>query len=100
MKILCISDTHGLHEYITSKMIDADILCIAGDFTNIGKREDVESFGAWLKKLPYEYKIVCAGNHDWAFANKNKNKAPVWLKKDESIIYLQDEEIIINGIKF
>jgi Icc-related predicted phosphoesterase len=101
MKIVCISDIHGQHKNMSHKMPEGDILCVAGDISNVGRREQIESFGAWLKKLPYEKKIVCAGNHDWAFANNKKEKASNWLKQnDESIVYLQDEGYIYNGIKF
>lgn len=100
MKIVCISDTHGLHKSMEHEMPDGDVLCVAGDITNIGHRDDVESFAAWLKKLPYKKKFVIAGNHDWCFANRKKDKAPIWLMADETIIYLQDTEFIYEGIKF
>ena len=99
MKVVCISDTHGLHKTMHHSMPKGDILCVAGDITNVGKRDDVESFGAWLSKLPYEKKFVIAGNHDWCFQNSGKKKAPQWLMKDESIIYLQDSYYIYKGLK-
>lgn len=100
MKVVCISDTHGLHKHMKHKMPEGDVLVVAGDITNVGHRDDVESFGAWLKQLSYERKLVIAGNHDWCFANSKTKKAPEWLQKDESIIYLQDSEYIWKGYSF
>ena len=100
MKIACISDTHSLHHQMKYNMPEADILCIAGDFTNVGAKADVISFGNWLSKLPYKKKIIIAGNHDWCFANHSKKKSSEWLMQDKSIVYLENSEYIYNGIKF
>lgn len=99
MKLVCISDTHGMHDRIKS-MPKGDILCFAGDFTNIGSKTDIIRFGEWLSRQKYKYKIICAGNHDWGIFWK-RQKAQEWLtQKDNSIFYLQDETITINGINF
>ena len=68
IRIMCMSDTHSLHELIPQEYIyPADIAVHAGDFTNVGKREDVISFREWFKRLPTKYKILIAGNHDISF---------------------------------
>lgn len=94
MKIICISDTHGLHHKMT-KIPDGDVLVIAGDITNVGSKSDVLSFNSWVNRLPHKEKIMIAGNHDWCFYRK-KN-AYKWL---EDIIYLQDQEYTVDNIKF
>ena len=43
------------------------MLIHAGDFTNTGELEQVESFGAWIAAYPASHKIVIAGNHDTTF---------------------------------
>ena len=98
MKIVCISDTHG-QEYNIQKHFQlppGDILLHAGDFQSYGKMEEAVRFNKWLGTLPYKYKIVIAGNHDrvpWNIGSKNT--------KDlfTNAIYLQDEEIVIEGVR-
>ena len=65
MKIVCISDTHGLHWNLT--VPDGDILIHAGDVTRYGTFEDLYDFNKYLGSLPHPYKIVIAGNHDFCF---------------------------------
>jgi len=81
---------------------EGDVLVIPGDFTNVGAKADVKDFNLWLKEQPCKWKVVIAGNHDWCFATKGKKKkSPGWLTAgDDKIIYLQDDEVIIDGVKF
>lgn len=65
MKVVCISDTHGLHDGV--EVPEGDLLIHAGDITNVGKMELVRSFNDWLATLPHPHKIVIAGNHDFCF---------------------------------
>lgn len=67
-RFVCFSDTHGKHDYIAKKNYPhADVLLHAGDFTNTGELEQVESFAKWLNAYPAKHKIVIAGNHDITF---------------------------------
>jgi len=67
-RFVCFSDTHGLHDEIPKKHRPAaDILLHAGDFTNTGELEQVESLNKWLQAYPATEKIVIAGNHDVTF---------------------------------
>lgn len=64
-RFVCFSDTHGLHALIPKKHMPAgDVLLHAGDFTNTGELEQIESFNEWLETYPAEHKVVIAGNHD------------------------------------
>ncbi len=94
MRIVCISDTHNCHEQIL--VPEADILIHAGDATGLGTVEEIAAFNRWFKHLPHQYKIFVAGNHDWLF-EKNNSLARQML--DDSIIYLQDSHIEIEGLK-
>jgi 3',5'-cyclic AMP phosphodiesterase CpdA len=58
--LVCISDTHALHHQLPP-LPDGDVLIHAGDFTNIGSREDVESFVEWIKGQFIHHKIFIAG---------------------------------------
>lgn len=103
MKIVCIADTHGRHKklkkMLRGKMPEGDVIVCAGDNTPSGEVEMFMSFSNWLSRLPYKFKIVIAGNHDRNFANNDH-----CLCKDEllrrGIIYLEDSEVIIGGVKF
>lgn len=49
-RIVCISDTHGLHEALT--VPDGDVFIHAGDMTLGGREQEVAAFAAWLAALP------------------------------------------------
>jgi Icc-related predicted phosphoesterase len=92
MRLVIISDTHGSHRNI--KLPAGDILIHAGDFTRHGSDDDVAEFDDWLATLPYQDKIIIAGNHDFPFETKDGTKLL------SNGIYLQDSAVTINGIKF
>ena len=95
MKIACFADTHKCVDGL--EIPESDVVICAGDFCNIGSFEDIIAFNTWFKDLPAKHKIVIAGNHDVSFEN-NLTISKTFL--DESIIYLQDELIEINGTTF
>ena len=95
MLITCISDTHHRHNKVI--IPKCDVLVHAGDLTNKGSLNDVRDFARWLRKQPATHKIVVAGNHDFCFQNDSKAARKAL---GDSCIYLQDEEIIIDNIKF
>jgi hypothetical protein len=41
--------------------------CFVGDFTDIGKAEEVYRFNQHIGRLPHKHKIVIAGNHEVGF---------------------------------
>jgi Icc-related predicted phosphoesterase len=91
-RIVCISDTHTLHEQLV--VPDGDLLIHAGDFTNRGAIGDVEAFDAWLATLPHQHKIVIAGNHDFCF-ERTPDQAQACLT---SCTYLQDSGVQVEGL--
>jgi Icc-related predicted phosphoesterase len=93
MRIICISDTHNLHNQIS--IPDGDILIHAGDITSIGEKEIIINFNNWLGRLPHKHKIVIAGNHDFCFENE-----PVQTEKLlTNAIYLNNNGVEIEGLK-
>ena len=94
LKIVCISDTHGLHWNVT--VPDGDILIHAGDVTLHGAFEDLDDFNTYLGSLPHPHKIVIAGNHDFCFERDSQTCAAILT----NCIYLQDQAVTIQGIKF
>jgi len=100
MKILALSDTHGKHWQIPKDwMQPADVLVHAGDISNIGKVYEIVDFLDWFTKQPYRHKIFIAGNHDWGF-QENHDVVTKLVRDYGNIIYLEDSEVVINGVKF
>lgn len=93
-RIVCLSDTHNCNSQID--VPDGDILIHAGDATITGTVEEIKRFNKWFAGLPHRHKIFIAGNHDWLF-EKNNELARTLL--DTKIIYLQDSQAKIDGLK-
>lgn len=95
-RVVCISDTHGLHESVT--LPDGDVLVHAGDFMNYGRdpMEAVEFFG-WFGAQKHPHKVLIAGNHDVYFeqyADVARRLLP------EGVEYLEDSGATVAGLKF
>lgn len=100
MKIWHISDTHGLH-YLLDVPEGVDMVIHSGDASNnrdMYKNElEFKNFLNWFKELPIKYKVFVAGNHDRCVeVNLFNIKTQM---KEVGIIYLENEEVIIDGIK-
>ena len=96
MKIICISDTHGLHNNVS--LPDGDLLIHAGDVTSRGTRQEVLDFINWFESLKqYTYKIFIAGNHDFFFEDAIESEVKNLLP--DNLIYLNDSGVEIEGIK-
>ena len=94
MKIVAISDTHGLHWHLN--IPGGDVLIHAGDLTDRGIIQDVEDFNTFLGTLPHPHKIVIAGNHDFCIEDYRMDYEDILT----NCIYLQDQEVTIDGVKF
>lgn len=99
MKIVCISDTHSLHNKMLYQIPECDILCVAGDISNVGELIDIESFHTWLVKQPCKHKVVVAGNHDWCFALKRKLAEEILIGDAKGIHYLEGGSVELLGLK-
>lgn len=100
MRIIAISDTHGKHHEVELPPYrDGDILVHAGDITRKGEIATVANFGKWLEHLPYEHKIVIAGNHDFSFQDERRVHVEAILRSS-SATYLYDDSVTIQGVKF
>ena len=94
MKILLISDTHGLHEQL--ELPDADMIIHAGDISGRGMLHEVQIFLDWFSNLPYRHKIFIGGNHDFLL---EREPALFQSMLNDHLIYLEDSGIEIEGIK-
>lgn len=94
LTIVAISDTHGLHHLID--IPPGDVLIHAGDLSWTGELSEVAEFNAFLGTLPHRYKIVVAGNHDLCFEQQAAAARALFT----NAIYLEDESVTIEGLKF
>lgn len=94
MKIVTISDTHGLHRNLV--LGSGDMIIHAGDVSSRGKEAEILAFLNWYKELPFTYKIFIAGNHDFFF--EKESKEAIAERIPSNIIYLNDSGINIEGI--
>lgn len=93
MRLIAISDTHMMHDKI--QIPEGDILVHCGDFTKRGSTGEVSIFLDWFEAQPHPNKIFISGNHD-AFCQDYTDRLRKELK---SVIYLQDEEVTVEGIR-
>lgn len=122
MKIAAISDIHGYLPPIEQFYDDkgepiADVLCICGDIVPLEcQRFLIGSltwfhlqFMKWAESLPVKKVLFIAGNHDFFLENiwntyysANGVMRGLFGTEDyqNKILYLQDTEYIIDGIKF
>lgn len=60
VSVVCVSDTHNSQCDLPA----GDVLIHAGDLTQSGSREELQTALNWLQRQPHPVKIVIAGNHD------------------------------------
>ena len=92
--ISVIGDTHGCHHQLDLK--PGDILIHTGDITAFEMEYEVLSFLDWFKNQPFRYKVFIGGNHDHYL---EKNRGLVKKLLPESVIYLENNTTVVDGIK-
>eukprot|EP01129_Flabellula_baltica_P011756 TRINITY_DN519_c0_g1_i2.p1 TRINITY_DN519_c0_g1~~TRINITY_DN519_c0_g1_i2.p1 ORF type:complete len:245 (-),score=46.46 TRINITY_DN519_c0_g1_i2:479-1213(-) len=110
IRIIHMSDTHDLHERYQS-IPEGDIFIHSGDFTNAGDADEIERFFEFLERVPCEYKVVIAGNHDtvfdkgfyskkWGNYHSNQLDSDYYIDRIQSLCcYLNESEVEIKGLK-
>jgi Icc-related predicted phosphoesterase len=93
LRIVCISDTHGLHRELSVPA--GDLLVHAGDLTRRGELDELRDLNAWLGTLPHPHKVVIAGNHDWCCQQEPERARELVT----DAIYLEDEVCLIAGLR-
>lgn len=101
IRVVCISDTHNQRPQIPP----GDILIHAGDLTENGSFDELQTELRWLSSQPHRYKIFVAGNHDvlldqdflTKFPERRYGQSETKADLDwGSVIYLQDSSITLN----
>ena len=92
LKVIALSDTHGLHRNIP--VPPCDILIHAGDACDFGNKEQLKDFFDWYQEQSAQYKIFVSGNHDTNFETANSS-----LEKmiPQDIVYLENNLIQIRS---
>lgn len=109
ISVVAISDSHSMHSALQYDWPTADIFVHAGDLTQYGTKEELQSAIAWLGSLPFMHKIVIAGNHDigldktctyrsalarraGTYATPEEIDALIATMRQNNIVYLSPEE--------
>lgn len=96
MRIVCISDTHGMHDSVV--VPPGDVLLHAGDVSGRGTVREIERFSRWFAAQPHQHKVVIAGNHDFLFEEDLPRAREI--VEQNGVIYLHDSGVMINGLEF
>jgi predicted phosphohydrolase len=96
MRIVTLSDTHGMHDRV--QLPDGDILIHAGDFMNGGLDvKEARRFFEWFEEQPHRHKVVIGGNHDVYF---DTHSSIARRLVPTNIHYLEDSGLELEGLKF
>ncbi len=97
MKLVCISDTHGLHE----RMIvpHGDVLIHAGDFTERGESYEATAFLRWLASQPHRHKVFIAGNHEF-YCEEYPEEFAQQVAQYPDVHFLCDSGVTLEGVAF
>jgi Icc-related predicted phosphoesterase len=105
MQIVTISDSHNFHrvQLLQTWLDDIEnkensMIIHAGDVSGRGSVQEVTDFLEWYDSLPFKYKILIAGNHDFLFES-NPSLIINLLGNFSSVIYLEDTSVTIEGFK-
>lgn len=59
VRVVCMSDTHSLTHKISFDVPDGDLFIHAGDFTSVGKKEEVMKFNEWIGNDIFDHIFEC-----------------------------------------
>lgn len=91
--VTCISDTHSGHRLLAAQ--PSDLLIHCGDCTSRKcTPEKFTSFVQWMERLPFEQKVLVAGNHD-VFLERNHDFVKQTCS-EHNIHYLRDELVTLT----
>jgi len=94
MRIVQISDTHGLHHRLTD-LPAGDVLVHCGDFCNQGDADEALDFINWFIEQPYSHKLFVTGNHDTCLWDAEGIE-----DLPKNVHFLQDRGVVIDGVSF
>lgn len=96
MRIVAISDTHGMHRDVS--LPEGDVLVHTGDLSMDGDASVIKDFVSWFGAQAFQHKIFIAGNHDfWAEKEPLKMQAQA---RAAGVHYLCDTAVVVEGLRF
>jgi Icc-related predicted phosphoesterase len=104
MKLVLISDTHGLESKLD--LPAGDVLIHAGDLTNRGSVAELSRAAQWLSNQiengKFHHVVCIAGNHDFALEHFMREGEEGMMRREifQRIIYLRDSGVTLDGVKF
>jgi hypothetical protein len=78
IRVVCFSDTHGLHRLVD--LPDGDVLVCCGDITMRGEHDVMHDFNAWIGEQNFAYKLVVPGNHDLLLDTRTAQAGPTKVR--------------------
>lgn len=96
MRLVLISDTHGLHREL-APLPAGDVLIHAGDVSNAGTPDQLAEFFRWFGDQPHGNKLVIAGNHDFGL---ERDRALASRLVPSGVEYLLDSGVTLAGVSF
>jgi predicted phosphodiesterase len=94
IRITVISDTHSKHEQLTNHLPGGDLIICSGDISSMGYFNELISFCKWFNKLPYDYKVFIAGNHDFCFQDSIQISSMI-VEEYYNVDYLEDNLLLM-----
>lgn len=94
MNLAAVSDTHD-HPYDLPYPVK--IIFHAGDLTIDGAWGQLLKAVDELLRQPADHRVIVAGNHDWCVQQRNEEARKLF--KEAGIIYLEDEEVTVEGLR-
>lgn len=108
LRICAFSDPHGqLPLPITLKEVDVTVIC--GDVVDLYVQRDDSRSKEWFENVFKKWTdrvggktIIIGGNHDFWLSRIGKEKAKEFFKETfgDNVVYLEDEAVEIDGVKF
>ncbi|HEU4405669.1 MAG TPA: metallophosphatase domain-containing protein [Polyangiaceae bacterium] len=95
MRIVAVADTHLFHDEL--RVPEGDLFVHAGDLCRGGTLDELERGLAWVRSLPHRFKVLVAGNHDWAFAREPAEARA--LAAGAGVLYLEDGGAEVGGLR-
>ena len=96
MRIVIVADTHTYHD--TLGVLEGDILLHCGDlcYGMLATKKQLDDADRWLGKQKFKTIVCIGGNHDRPIQRRVRSSVKPVL---HNAIYLQDEEIVVEGLK-
>ncbi|WP_216327473.1 metallophosphoesterase family protein [Deinococcus aestuarii] len=96
MRLVCIADTHGLHDQV--RLPPGDVLLHAGDVSCHGRLDEIGRFLSWFGRVgDFRHRVMIAGNHDFAF-ERTPHLAEGLIP--DNVTYLKDSGVELDGVRF